>query len=178
MRGTDEQPVVVKSVKDEAKEADDHNLAVWTKWLGIATFLLVAVGVGQFFMFWRQLRLMAKGAKDAAIAARAAEKSVDAAEHSLSQLERPYVYGGVGKAGFKVEPGDGRGRVKGSDDANLLTTSATDGPTRRCLPRGRDVLAVSADPTTGRCSVGIGVAALATVGRRETGNVLDNASAN
>ncbi|MFT0734907.1 hypothetical protein [Ralstonia wenshanensis] len=111
MRGTDEQPIVVKSVKDEAKDTDDHNLAVWTKWLGIATFALVVVGGGQFFMFWRQLRLMAASAKDAALAARAAEKSADVAERSLSQLERPYVYGGVAKAGIKVERGDGSGTL-------------------------------------------------------------------
>lgn len=112
-RGTPEQPFYVQSPKDQVKEADDHSLAVWTKWLGIATFALVVVGIAQVVMFWRQLRLMVKGAKDAAIAARAAEKSADVAERSLTQLERPHVFAHVRNAGIKVvQSADGQGKFE------------------------------------------------------------------
>jgi hypothetical protein len=112
-RGTSEQPLVVQSPKDEAKEADDHSLAVWTRWLGIATFALVAVGFGQFLMFWQQLRLMVDGAKDAAISARAAQKSAEIAERSLTQLERPHVFAHVRTAGIRVvQSSDGQGQFE------------------------------------------------------------------
>lgn len=111
-RGTPEQPFIVQSPKDQAKEADDHSVAVWTRWLGITTLALTVVGIGQFLMFWYQLRLMARGAKDATIAARAAEKSADVAERSLTQLERPHVFAHVSNAGTKV--------VKGTDDQGEL----------------------------------------------------------
>jgi len=112
-RGTSEQPLFVQSPKDQAKEADDHSLAVWTMWLGIATFALVVVGIGQFIMFWRQLRLMVAGAKDAAIAARAAQKSADIAERSLTQLERPHVFAHVRAAGLKVvQSADGQSQLE------------------------------------------------------------------
>ena len=115
-RGTSTQPLFIQSLKDEAKETDDHSIAVWTMRLGIATILLVAIGFSQLIMFWRQLRLMVSGAEDTRIAALAAKKSSDIAERSLTQLERPHVLARVRRAGLKVVPNN-------SDDLGRLERS-------------------------------------------------------
>ena len=121
-RGTADQPLMVTSPKDEQKEADDHALTVWTRYLGMGTFALVLIAILQALLFWRQLHLMVAGSKDARIvamaameSANAAKKSADVAERSLTQLERPHVYGGVRKAGYEVHRGDGGGTIERSD---------------------------------------------------------------
>jgi len=55
------------------------------------TFALVLVAVGQAVLFVWQLSLIRDGAKDTAIAAKAASRSADTAERALTELERPFV---------------------------------------------------------------------------------------
>ena len=74
----------------------------WEKWrepITVVTAFLVAVGLAQLGLFWRQLGFIreslddAKKAADAAEgAASAATKQAKIAEATLTQLERPYVF--------------------------------------------------------------------------------------
>ncbi|SDY96232.1 hypothetical protein [Nitrosomonas sp. Nm33] len=70
--GTDEQPLVVKSVEAEKTESrleqdrkenmealeNEKKLGFWTLIIAVATSVTVLVGIGQLFMFRRQLLLM------------------------------------------------------------------------------------------------------------------------
>ncbi|TAL09789.1 MAG: hypothetical protein EPO03_02015, partial [Porticoccaceae bacterium] len=92
--GTERQPLVIKSIeaeksderlkqdKEEGKDAAEREerLASWTIVIAIATCLTVAVGTGQIFMFWRQLRIMAEDVTEAKSVTLAAKKSAEAAE--------------------------------------------------------------------------------------------------
>ncbi len=103
--GTDKVPFVIKSIegektadrlKQDRPYEDEHSanegrLITWTVILGIATCCLVIVGVGQIYMFWRQLRLMREAIKDGTKVANAAKTQADA----LINSERARIFIGV-----------------------------------------------------------------------------------
>jgi hypothetical protein len=101
-RGTDKSPIAVKGnvtatlppptaeqiQAENAKAADDHNLAVATDYLAGLTAVLALIAVVQLYLFLRQLKLSEKAARDAETAANAAKASADA----LPKIERAYVF--------------------------------------------------------------------------------------
>ncbi|MGA7750142.1 MAG: hypothetical protein WCA63_08340 [Gallionella sp.] len=92
--GTEKNPFVIKSIEAEKtperaeqdkpehdeKAANEKSFVAWTIVLAIATILLALVAGVQVVMFWKQLGLMKKGAKDTANLASAAQSSAEAAK--------------------------------------------------------------------------------------------------
>lgn len=123
LRGTPDHPILIAMEADKNKESDDHTLATWTVWLGIATIALAIVGFIQVVLVVLQLRLMSQGGKDTRLAADAAkqaalaaDKSASVAEKALYDTERPFVKAEVPVPGLTVLPGDMNGpRLKRED---------------------------------------------------------------
>lgn len=77
---------------------ENHEAEWWTAKgtiaLAVITLLLAGIAIGQLVMFWKQLKLMKQGTKDATILANASKISAEAAKVHASTLmlsERAYV---------------------------------------------------------------------------------------
>lgn len=101
-RGTEHQPLVVRTipntVPDEERErvtrerevqiANEVELNKWTAVLAVTTVFLALIALGQFLMFFFQLRLMKSGAKDTSELARSASINAAAAKLSADASQR------------------------------------------------------------------------------------------
>ena len=113
-RGSENFPLIVKVVPEEkskdelareyAREQSEGrlveltgDLALYTWRLFLATAGLVFATSGLVVVGFRQIR-------DAKEAIAAAVKSANVAERALTELERPFVYGGVSEPGLRVVP--------------------------------------------------------------------------
>lgn len=88
-----------KASFDRRMADSTEDLAIYTGGLVAATIVLALVGVGQLYMFYRQLGYMKDGVRDAKIAAdaaaagaKAAQSSADTAARALAELERPHLF--------------------------------------------------------------------------------------
>lgn len=100
-RGTERMPLVIKGIpaekspeqttedrkEREIKIALDRDLTIYTGWQAIFTFILIVVGIFQLGLFIWQLRLIRESLVDTKTAAEAANKSADAAEHTVSTMK-------------------------------------------------------------------------------------------
>ena len=100
-RGTERMPLVIKGIpaekspeqaiedrkEREIKRALDRDLTSYTGWQAIFTFILIVVGIFQLGLFIWQLRLIRESLADTKTAAEAANKSADAAEHTVSTMK-------------------------------------------------------------------------------------------
>jgi len=95
------QTVKKEVTADQGHKAESPDVELTgSTWLtkdaaGFFTFLLVAVGGGQAILFFIQLRYMRRGMEDAAMVARAAVISAEAAKRSadhIPNVERAYVF--------------------------------------------------------------------------------------
>jgi hypothetical protein len=103
-RGTREIPFVVDLVAPpdaeakataeqkhrEYQTASEYRLAVATEGLLWATIVLASAAIFQIGLFWYQLRLMRRAVGDAAMAARAAQDSADAAKDGVKLARKAF----------------------------------------------------------------------------------------
>jgi hypothetical protein len=97
----------VEESKRETKEREikaevDAALVKYNFWLTLLTGGMLLVAAIQAGLFVWQLALMHRATSDAGIAAKAAEKAANIAERSLTDLERPIVYGVVSEPGLAI----------------------------------------------------------------------------
>ena len=77
-----------QSIEREEKATNERRLVFWTWILALLTGTLAVIAGVQVVMFWKQLRLMKDGAKDATTLANAALDSAKA----LTASERAYIF--------------------------------------------------------------------------------------
>ncbi len=86
----------------DEKASTDRWTLIWVGLTALFTGLLFVVGSVQAALFLWQLRLIKDSIKDAATAAKAAERSAITAERALTELERPFIVFAIKDAGLHV----------------------------------------------------------------------------
>lgn len=99
-RGTERTPLFIKVVdapkaqvdpEQNKNDANEKPSTYWgltaNGWTAVFTGLMVAIVLGQLFLFLRQLRYIRESLVDTKVAADAAQKSADAAERTVSTMK-------------------------------------------------------------------------------------------